>query len=98
VEDHLHILMNLHPSTALADFIRQLKLTTSNWIKANKIFPKFTYWQEGYGAFTHSILEKDPLMEYIKNQEEHHKKVSFQEELRKLLTEARIEFDERYFK
>jgi len=95
-DDHLHILLSLHPTVPLADFIRQLKISTSKWIKENKIFPAFSFWQEGYGAFTHSLAEKDALVEYIKNQEEHHKKFSFQEELRKLLMDAKIEYDEKY--
>jgi REP element-mobilizing transposase RayT len=95
-DDHLHILMSMHPAESLAEFVKQLKISTSNWIKENKIFPDFSHWQEGYGAFTLSMTERDALIDYIKNQEEHHKKFSFMEELRKLLTEAKIEYDERY--
>ena len=90
--------MNLHPSVALSDFVRQLKVTSSNYIKENGIFPRFTHWQEGYGTFTHSNMEKDALIECIKNQEEHHKKISFMEELKQLLSQAKIDFDERYFR
>jgi REP element-mobilizing transposase RayT len=96
VEDHLHILISLHPMVSLSDFVRQLKITTSKWIKENNVFPQFTHWQEGYGAFTHSVMEKDGLIEYIKGQEEHHKKIAFIDELRKLLLEAKIDFDEKY--
>ncbi len=56
----------------------------------------FGHWQDGYGAFTHSIREKDVLIEYIKNQEAHHQRVDFLDEYRKLLREADIEFDEKY--
>jgi len=96
VEDYLHILTNLHPTVCLSDFVKDIKTSTSKWIKAEKVFPGFTNWQDGYGAFTHSIKEKDVLIEYIKGQEEHHKKMSFKEELRNLLLEAGVEFDEKY--
>ena len=97
VEDHLHILMSLHPSTALADFIRQLKISSSKFIKDNNIFPSFENWQEGYGAFTHSPNEKDDLIKYIKKQEEHHKKISFKDELLMLLVEFDVDYDKKYF-
>ncbi len=81
---------------ALSDFVKDIKVSSSSWIKNHHVFPQFTHWQDGYGAFTLSIKEKDALIEYIKDQEEHHREVFFQEELKKLLAEAGIEFDERY--
>jgi len=95
-ENHLHILTSLHPTVCLSDFVKDIKTGTSKWIKAERVFPGFTNWQDGYAAFTHSIKEKDVLIEYIKRQQEHHKKMSFKEELRNLLQEAGVEFDERY--
>ncbi len=56
----------------------------------------FSHWQDGYAAFTHYKREIDQLIEYIKGQEEHHRKTTFAEEYRRLLLEAGIEFDERY--
>ena len=96
VEDHLHILTSLHPTIGLADFVKDFKLASSLWINENRVFPNFSYWQEGYGAFTHSHAEKDRIIEYIKNQVEHHKRLSFHDELRKLLGDAGVEFDARY--
>ena len=96
VEDHLHLLTSLHPSVSLADLPKSLKTGSSVWIKENRIFPAFDYWQEGYGAFTLSIRDKDPIIEYIKNQEEHHRHESFLDEYRRLLHEADIAFDDRY--
>ena len=58
--------------------------------------PNFTNWQDGYGAFTCSYSNKDNLIEYIKNQEEHHKSLSFEDEYRALLAENGIEFEEKY--
>lgn len=96
VEDHLHILMHLHPSVALAGLIKSIKIASSGFIKEKKLFKYFNGWQDGYGAFTYSIQEKDRLIEYVKNQEEHHKNISFKEEYIALLKEHRIEFDEKY--
>jgi REP element-mobilizing transposase RayT len=95
-EDHVHILTSLHPTLALADFIKDLKVSATKWILDNEAFPGFSHWQDGYGAFTHSIRDKDSLIEYIKGQDEHHKKVSFLDELKQLLMEAGIAFDEAY--
>jgi putative transposase len=96
VEDHLHIVTHLHPTVALASLIKDLKLASSGHIKKTGLFPYFGGWQEGYGAFTYSIKEKDALIEYVKNQEEHHKTLSYIDELKALLAEHAIEYDEKY--
>ena len=96
VDDHLHIVTHLHPSVALADLVKDLKLSTTELIKDTNLFKNFKGWQEGYGAFTYSIKAKDDLIEYVKNQEQHHKKTTFIDEYKKLLKEHEIEFDEKY--
>jgi len=96
VEEHLHIVTHLHPTIALSDLIKDIKLSTIQFIKSEKLFPNFDGWQEGYGAFTHSLSDKDRLIEYVKNQEEHHMKVSFKEEYIKLLKEHKIDFNEKF--
>ncbi|MBW6498251.1 MAG: IS200/IS605 family transposase [Bacteroidales bacterium] len=96
VEDHLHIITHLHPSVSLASLVKDIKLSSSQYINANGIFKRFNGWQEGYGAFTYSIKEKDRLIEYVKNQEDHHKVKSYKEEFIELLMEHGIEFDEKY--
>jgi putative transposase len=85
VEDHVHILTSLHASVALAELVKELKMATSVWIKGESVFPLFDYWQEGYGAFTHSAAERPALIDYIKNQEAHHERVGFAEELQALV-------------
>lgn len=97
VEDHIHIAFSLHPSVSLSSLVKDIKLASSKMIKEQELFA-FTAWQEGYAAFTYSLDAKDVLIEYIKNQEEHHKKVSFKEELISLLEEFQIDFDEKYLK
>ncbi|MEO7446478.1 MAG: IS200/IS605 family transposase [Ferruginibacter sp.] len=96
VSDHLHIATHLHPSIALADLVKDIKLASTEYIKSKHLFTAFNGWQDGYGAFTYSIEAKDNLINYIKNQEEHHKKISFLEEYKKLLKEFEVEFDEKY--
>jgi len=96
VEDHLHIITHLHPTVALSSLIKDIKLASSVWIKANNIFHNFNGWQDGYGAFTYSIKEKDNLIEYVKNQVEHHKIKTFKEEYIELLKEQGIEYDDKF--
>jgi len=97
VEDHLHIFTHINPSVALADLVKDIKLSTSDWIKTQKVFPKFPGWQKGYGAFTAAKHDKDRIIAYIMNQEEHHQKSSFKEELKELLLEAGIQFNDKFF-
>ena len=97
VEDHLHIITDLHPSVALACLVKDIKLSTTTQIKKDNIFPNFGGWQDGYGAFTYHIDAKHSLIEYVKNQEEHHRIKTYEEEYRDLLKEHKIEFDEKYF-
>ena len=96
VEDHLHIVTHLHPSVSLSSLVKDIKVSSSLYIKEHNLFENFTNWQEGYGAFTYSIKEKDRLIEYVKNQESHHSIKTFKEEYIELLTEHGIEFDEKY--
>jgi len=96
VEDHLHIATHIHPTISVSSLIKDIKLASSTYIKSNGLFKTFNGWQDGYGAFTYSVSEKDQLIDYIKNQEEHHKYYTFREEYIKLLREQGIEFDEKY--
>lgn len=96
VEDHLHMLMDLHPSISLAALIKDIKLASSKFIKENKLFTSFGGWQEGYGAFTCSYREKDALIAYVNNQERHHQKKSSMEEFIEFLNDAGVEYDEKY--
>ena len=96
VEDHLHIATHIHPSISLSSLVKDIKVASSLWIKKNQIFPNFTAWQDGYGSFTYSIKEKEVLVNYIKNQKEHHRVKTFREEFIELLSEYNVEFDERY--
>ena len=96
VEDHVHIVSHLHPTVALASLVKDIKIASSAFIKEKALFKHFVGWQEGYGAFTYSFRDKGKLIEYVKNQEEYHKKTTFREEYIALLNEHGIEFDEKY--
>ncbi len=97
VEDHVHILFLLSKNHALKSIVEELKKGSSKWMKTpdgthNSNF----YWQGGYGGFSVSQSKVAVVRKYIQNQEEHHRKVSFQDELRELFRLHEIEFDERY--
>lgn len=94
--DHIHIFSDLHPTVCLSDFIKNIKVASNLWMKESGKFPIFSGWQDGYGAFTYSIRERDIIIDYIRNQKEHHKLVSFYDEYKQLLIENGIEFDEKY--
>ena len=96
VADHLHILTHLHPNVALSNLVKDIKLASTEHIKTHHLFPEFNGWQEGYGAFTYSIKEKENLINYVQNQEAHHKIKTFKEEYIELLNEHGIEFEEKY--
>jgi putative transposase len=96
IEDHIHIVTHLHPSIALASLVKDIKLACSDHIKMHQLFQHFNGWQDGYGAFTYSIDAKDRLIDYVKNQEEHHRTKTFRDEYIELLKEHGIEFDEKY--
>ncbi len=96
VEDHLHIITHVHPAVAVAYLVKDIKLAASSFIKTDNLFPHFNGWQDGYGAFTYTFSAKNNLIEYVKNQNEHHQKVSFRDEYISLLKEHGIDFDKKY--
>src|SRR5438552_1577110 len=62
IEDHIHIMSDLHPSVCLADYVKEIKVASSLWMKENGKFPAFEGWQDGYGAFTYSVREKEMII------------------------------------
>jgi REP element-mobilizing transposase RayT len=98
-EDHVHILCRLSKKTTIADFLRELKRDSSKWMNdqadAPEDFHDF-HWQDGYGAFSISPGHVEQLKVYILNQEEHHRKESFQDEFRRICALYGVPLDERY--
>ncbi|MDX5477297.1 MAG: transposase [Cyclobacteriaceae bacterium] len=80
MEDHLHILTHVALMIVPSTLVKDIKLASSDFIRMKGVFPLFNGWKDGYAAFTETIKAKDWLIQYIKNQEEHHKKASFLEE------------------
>jgi REP element-mobilizing transposase RayT len=95
VEDHVHLLIGLKAMHRLADVLRDIKQQSSEWVHWEIGESRFA-WQEGYGGFTVSVSHRERLREYIANQEEHHEKVSFQDEYIRLLEKHGIEFKKEY--
>ena len=94
--DHVHLAVRLPRTLTLADLSQKLKSLSSSWIKREGDHHAGFAWQSGYGAFSLGPSQLPKLVEYIDNQEEHHRKQSFQDEYRRFLEKYGIEFDERY--
>jgi REP element-mobilizing transposase RayT len=92
--DHIHLLIRLGPNVSFSDFMRELKAGSSRWVRL-EIDKKFS-WQRRYGAFTVSESAAATVRKYIAGQKEHHRKQTFEDEYKGLLTKHGIEFDERY--
>jgi putative transposase len=94
--DHVHVLFGMRPSQSLSDLMQDIKGSSSKWINEKK-FLKFKFsWQEGYGAFSYSKSQLPKIINYINNQEAHHKKKSFIEEYTNFLQAFNVDYDERY--
>ena len=94
--NHIHIFCDLHSSIGLADFVKEIKTASNTWMTNSGNFPAFESWTEGYCGLSYSNKDKAMIVDYIKNQKEHHRVTSFEDELRSLLIEHGIEFDEKY--
>ena len=96
VEDHIHLLLSLSATLPISKAMQLIKGGSSKWV--HEIFPEHRLfaWQEKYGAFSVSVSQLDHIVQYIKGQEEHHRKMTFREEFLALLNKHRIEYDERY--
>lgn len=94
--DHVHILFSLGRVIAIADLIEELKTNTSKWIKTKGSEFRNFHWQRGYGAFSIGQSSVPALKRYIRNQKQHHRRITFQDEYRKFLKAYKIDYDERY--
>ena len=95
IENHIHLLVQLHPSTCLSNLVRDIKLSTSQWMKQNQnLFPLFVGWGKEYGAFTYALRDREMVANYIRNQRTHHQRESFEDEYRKHLEHAGLEWND----
>lgn len=94
--DHTHILVSMKPDMAVSDLVRDIKSNSSSFIKGKKWANSLFSWQEGFGAFSYSKSQSLNVVNYILNQPEHHRKITFREEYLDFLKEYEIEYNERY--
>jgi len=94
-QDHVHLLIQISPKISISDLTRCIKANSSRFVNQN--FPEIKFaWQEGYGAFSVSVSKLETVRNYIARQDEHHKKISFLDEVVKLFEKHEIEYDKRY--
>jgi putative transposase len=94
--DHVHIFLGMRPTQSISDLMQDIKGSSSKWINEKKFLQVKFEWQEGYGAFSYSKSQVEDVIKYIRCQDEHHRKVTFQDEYLKFLKAFDVEFDERY--
>ncbi|MFT5470827.1 MAG: putative transposase [Verrucomicrobiales bacterium] len=94
--DHVHLLVKSSKNISDADFLKELKGGSSRWINDTNLVSGQFKWQAGYGWFSVSPKDTDQVESYIRNQAEHHKVTTFEDEFRKFLKTYRIDYDERY--
>ncbi len=94
--DHTHVLVGLHPEVSVSDLSRDIKANSSKFVNEKKWITGKFQWQDGFGAFTYSKSQIDPVIKYVLNQPEHHKKQTFKEEYLLMLEKFEIAYDEQY--
>ena len=96
--DHIHLFVQLPATIAVADFVRDMKVSASKYMKEHKSeFPLFDAWAKSYCALSYSESEKDSVINYIRNQKQHHSRISLRDELLSLLQEQKINVDMSHF-
>ena len=96
ISDHIHVFVSMKPDVSVSDLVKDIKTNSTNWINERKFLNSKFAWQEGFGAFTYAKSQVDTVCRYILNQENHHKKMTFEEEYKKLLEKFGVEYDKRY--
>ena len=87
IENHIHLLVDLHPSISMASIAGEIKRLSSLWMNQSGLFPGFSRWGKEYFCFSKSPEDKEKVINYIKNQKEHHKKESFDDEIKRIMNE-----------
>lgn len=95
MSDHVHMLVDLHPTMSVSELVRRVKVATNQWMKGNPDFPLFDSWNEGFFAGSVSAGDVEACKEYIKNQESHHSIYPFFNEIEKLVLRNGLEWDPR---
>ncbi|MCF2498621.1 IS200/IS605 family transposase [Dyadobacter chenhuakuii] len=95
-EDHVHMLVGFQTTQSIAAFMQDVKADSSQWINNNRFCKTRFEWQAGYGVFSYSKSSVDSVIQYILNQKEHHRKVSFLDEYKLMLEKFGIDYKEEY--
>jgi REP element-mobilizing transposase RayT len=96
IADHAHLFGRFPPKIALAEVVQKVKANSSKWAHDERVLPRSFGWQTGYAAFSVSRSKAAEVIQYVEDQETHHKKMTFQEELIAMFRKHGIEYDERY--
>ncbi|MCD2421286.1 IS200/IS605 family transposase [Niabella pedocola] len=94
--DHIHIFIGYHLNQLIPDLVEAIKTASTAWIKYNRLCNSKFEWQRGYGAFSHSHAQVKTVINYVLNQEAHHKKQTFKDEYHELLNTFEVEFKDEY--
>ena len=92
--NHIHMLIELSPTMALSDLVRDIKQGSSKWAKQQAYFPQFSGWGKEYGAFSVGQREKDVVVKYIISQSEHHKTSTFEDEYKEIIEACGLQWNE----
>lgn len=95
-KDHVHILYGMPVTSCISDFMSAVKANSSKWINEQQFVKGKFQWQSGYAAFSYAKSQRDIVIKYIMNQEEHHRTKSFKEEYLKMLTDFDVAYDDKY--
>lgn len=94
--NHVHLLVEISNLDHYTSLLRAVKASSTSWLKQNYPEAKNFGWQDGYGSYSASFSQIDNIRNYIKNQEEHHKKLNFEQEYLKFLNACEVSYDKRY--
>lgn len=94
--DHVHIVIGMRPTQSISDLLQDIKSMSAKWINDKRLCPGKFEWQSGFAAFSYSKSHLEKLIDYVKHQEQHHKKKTFSQEYKDFLTAFEVEFDEKY--
>ena len=95
--DHVHLLFFLHQSASVANTVKHLKSRSSHWVNQGRLTSTRFGWQTKYGAFAVSRSQMEFVVQYIRGQKEHHRKMTFQEEFERMLERHGLEYDPKYY-
>lgn len=96
VSDHIHIFIGYNPAHLLPNLVEEIKTSSNKYINDNHLTPFKFAWQEGYGAFSYSKSQREIVINYIRNQEKHHQKITFKVEYVEILKKFEVDYKEEY--